>query len=574
VTGQARTAEEGQLERSLKNRTSALRNERNRFAALAFVWGDLLLELDEDLKIVFASGAAEGLLGQSTQQIEGRAFRDLLAPQFRALVHEMLLVARRRGRMDNVLVRFARPDESMSPPVSMTGYFLPDLGGHFFVALRVSVNTLPHDLAQSIRRDNATGLLDEESLSRVVTERLISQRETGAQQKFSLFVLDAFDPLCNRMQAIERDEMLSGIGAFLRAHSVAGDTAGRLNSNQFGLLHRPDVKIGELEKRIAQCALDADPAHQGVRITTAETDFTADKTPPGDLARGVLYSIRRFCERQQHGFTFSRLSGQMPNLVNDTFSAMEDFGKRVDRLEFDAVYQPIVRLPSAEIHHFEVLARFYDDQGQLIPTERLITFAEQVNMIHRLDLAMMRRTLKWIRSQLEEGIDARVAVNVSGQSLENPDFCRSVIALFERNRNSLPQLMLEITETAKIEDMDGAAIWLTRFRDFGVEICLDDFGTGASNFRYLSSLDVDYVKMDGISIRQSLRSAKGRAFLKSLVDLCHQLGVEVVAEMIETDEMRELVTKAGFDYAQGYLFGKPERDITSYWQNIGRRKRR
>ncbi len=559
---------------SLKKHASSLRNERNRFAALAFVWGDLLLELDEDFRIVFASGASEGILGQSTQQIEGGPFVDLLASHFRPLVSEMLHVARRRGRMDNVLVRFIRPDERISPPVSLTGYFLPDLDGHFFVALRVTVNSLPHDVLQSIQRDGATGLLDEESLSRVVTERLMAQRESGKNQKFSLFTLNAFDPLCARMETVARDEMLSTIGAFFRAHSVAGDTAGRINTNQFGMLHNPEVRIGDLEDRISQCALNADPKGEGVIVRTSETDFTADAMPPGDLARGVLYSIRRFCDKQEHNFTFSRLSGHMPNLVNDTFGAMRDFGQRVDRLEFDAVYQPIVRLPSAEIHHFEVLVRFYREDGELIPTDKLIMFAEQVNMIHRLDLAMLRRTLKWIDHQLDEGIDARVAVNVSGNSLANPDFCRSVIALFERSNKALPQLMIEITETAEITDLEHASRWLERFRQYGVEICLDDFGTGAANFSYLSAMEVDYVKIDGPSIHQSLKTSKGQAFLRSLVGLCHQLGVEVVAEMIETDDMRDLVTKAGFDYAQGYLFGKPEKDITSYWRKLRSRRGR
>tara|TARA_R110000868_G_scaffold409080_1_gene693926 strand:+ start:50921 stop:52609 length:1689 start_codon:yes stop_codon:yes gene_type:complete len=556
------------LDKLLKSRASALRNERNRFAALAFVWGDLLLELDDDLRIVFASGAADGMLGRAAVDLEGHTLQSVLAPQFRPLVQEMLFAARRRGRMDNIQVRFIRPDEQLSAPVSMSGYFLPDLGDHFFVALRIAVNTLPHDIARSIKRDAATGLLDEQSLSRVVTERLMAQRETGAEHKFSLMTLNAFDPLCKRMEQIERDEMLASIGAFLRAHSVAGDTAGRMNGNQFGMLHRADIPVGELESRIADCARNADPAGTGVEISTSVTDFTAEMIPPGDLARGVLYSIRRFCDRQEHGFTFSCLTGQAPNLVNDTFSAMRDFGMRIDRLKFDAVYQPIVRLPSAEIHHFEVLARFYDDDDKLIPTERLITFAEQVNMIHRLDLAMMRRTLKWIRNQLDDGIDVRVAVNVSGDSIEHPDFCRSVIALFERNRDTMGHLMIEITETARISDLDNAAVWISRFRDFGVEICLDDFGTGASNFRYISALEVDYVKLDGEAIRQSLKSSKGRVFMTSLVDLCHELDIEVVAEMIETDAMRDMVIKAGFDYAQGYLFGKPEKDITRYWRNV------
>ena len=555
------------MNKQLKARTTVLRNERNRFAALAFVWGDLLLELDADLRIVFASGVSDGIMGHRAQDLSGKPFIGFLAKQFRPLVTEMLQVARRRGRMDNIQIRFAHQDDMLSPPVSISGYFLPDLGDHFFVALRVAVNALSPDVAATLQRDSATGLLDEESLSKVVTERLMAQRETGAEHKFTLMTLNAFDPLCARMKQIEQAELMASVGAFLRAHSVAGDTAGRLGAEQFGMLHRPDVPIGDLEKRIGECIRDADPAGVGIKVSSTVTDFTAEVIPPGDLARGVLYSIRRFCQRQEHSFTFSRLMGQADNLVNNTFSAMQDFGMRVDQLKFDTVYQPIVRLPTAEIHHFEVLVRFYDDDGKLIPTEELITFAEEVNMVHRLDLAMLRRNIKWIRSQLDMGICARVAVNVSGHSLENPDFCLSVIALFERNRDALGQLMLEVTETAEISDIDTAAKWVSRFREFGVEICLDDFGTGASNFRYLSAMDIDYVKIDGESIRQSTKTAKGLAFLRSLVDLCHEIDVEVVAEMIETDKMRELVTKAGFDYAQGYLFGKPEADISLYWRD-------
>jgi EAL domain-containing protein (putative c-di-GMP-specific phosphodiesterase class I)/GGDEF domain-containing protein len=555
------------LEKLLQARTTELRNERNRFAALAFVWGDLLLELDGDFRIVFASGASEGILGRKPEDLSGKMLTPFLAKQFQPLVTEMLQVARRRGRMDNIRVRFNQANDMQSPPVSMSGYFLPDLGDHFFVALRLAINALPPEIAASIQRDNATGLLDEESLSRVVTERLVAQRETGTEHQFTLMTLKAFDPLCKRMEEIERAELMSSIGAFLRAHSVAGDTAGRLGPEQFGMLHRPDVPIGELEKRIGECIRDADPEGMGVEVSSSVTDFTAEVVPPGDLARGVLYSIRRFCDRQDHGFTFSRLMGQADNLVNSTFSAMLDFGTRVDKLKFDAVYQPIVRLPNAEIHHFEVLVRFYDDDGNHIPTQDLVTFAEQVNMVHKLDLAMLRRSVKWLKSQIETGINARVAVNISGHSLSNPEFCQSVIALFERHRKALGQLMIEVTETAEIRDIDSAAKWISRFREFGVEICLDDFGTGASNFRYLSAMEVDYVKIDGESIRQSLKTVKGIAFLRSLVELCHEIDVEVVAEMIETEKMREMVTKAGFDYAQGYLFGKPEADITLYWRD-------
>lgn len=563
----------GQGSRRLLARTQALRNERNRYAALAFCWGDLLLELDESLRVVFATGASAALIGREPDALAGVPIDTLLARPFRALVSEMLEVARRRGRMENIVVRF-EGDKGLSPPLSLAGYFLPDLGGHFFLAVRISVDTLPPALADSIVRESESGLLDAESFATVAAERMLAGRDAGQDYQFSLLTLNAFGDLCGRLEEEARTEMVAGIGAFLRANSVAGDSAGRFDSERFGLLHRPEILVTDLERRIADCARAGDPDGVGVVVDAASDTLAMNDFSEADMARGLVYAIRRFCDQQGRDFALRRLGGSLPILVQDTLGAMRDFTGRVAAGDFAVAFQPIVALPTAEIHHFEALLRFADAKGRPVPAPEVIEFAEEAGLITSFDLAMIRKVLTWLRDGAGRELPCSVAVNVSGQSMTDTGFAGELLEMLDSFGPTAQRVMIEVTETAQMVDLDAAADLVAALHKRDIRICLDDFGTGASNFRYLSALAVDYVKIDGQSVRHALASKNGRAFLESLVGLCKRLKVHTIAEMIEDERTLKLVRACGFDYAQGYLFGRPEADAAAYVRPLTPKKQR
>ena len=153
-------------------------------------------------------------------------------------------------------------------------------------------------------------------------------------------------------------------------------------------------------------------------------------------------------------------------------------------------------------------------------------------------------------------------------------------SLLMQNPWTRQRLIFEITESSRVEDLEGANAFIQSLRKLGYMMCLDDFGAGASNFEYLSKIEVDFVKLDGAAVRHAVQARKGKAFLKALVTLCEQLGVSTVAEMVEDEHTLAFVRDCGIHFVQGYVFGMPAADIRDFSElqfrrlTAGRGKRR
>ena len=210
-----------------------------------------------------------------------------------------------------------------------------------------------------------------------------------------------------------------------------------------------------------------------------------------------------------------------------------------------------------------MLARF---DGTKSPFD-MIQFAEKVGMIEEIDLAMCQRA---IATLLEiEGQPLDLAVNMSGRSLDSDMFVEAVTKLFEPYPQLNKQILFEITELTAITDLKRVDRILRKWRKAGYRICLDDFGAGASSFPYLQALSIDFAKIDGAYIARMRDSSKDRALLKAMVSVCHELGVGVIAEMVERVEQARELLEMGIDYGQGYLFGRPSPTITAFAPALG-----
>jgi len=183
-----------------------------------------------------------------------------------------------------------------------------------------------------------------------------------------------------------------------------------------------------------------------------------------------------------------------------------------------------------------------------------VTLAETVGLTEELDLAVAETAI-----QASAGLAAgqRIAVNVSGLSLQSESFRAAFFALLDGSAHACQRLMVELTESAEIEDEAAAASMMVALRERGVPVCLDDFGAGAAAFRYLKAFRVDYVKVDGSFVEAAMRSDRDRSFVASMVDLSVAVGAKVVAERIESEEAAQMMLGLGVHLGQGWHFGKP-----------------
>jgi EAL domain-containing protein (putative c-di-GMP-specific phosphodiesterase class I) len=285
----------------------------------------------------------------------------------------------------------------------------------------------------------------------------------------------------------------------------------------------------------------------------------------------LLYTVNQFCESGGQDFKMSSLSDNLQTMTRDTTEKLAKFRHIAERGKFDIAYQPIVDLETEVIHHFEALARF-GHRLDRSPYD-LITFAENTGVIADFDLAMAKRVLNWLKDENSRGMMHVVAVNVSGQSLANTVFVNALHDLLQKFNAIRCQLMFEITESARIDDLEAANRFIRGLQNAGHKVCLDDFGAGAAALRYLHALEVDVVKIDGQYVRSAMMRNRNKAFLKAVAGLCHDLGITTIAEMIEDDDQADMLREAGVRFGQGYLYGKPSFDVNDF-ANAPKRARR
>jgi EAL domain-containing protein (putative c-di-GMP-specific phosphodiesterase class I) len=153
---------------------------------------------------------------------------------------------------------------------------------------------------------------------------------------------------------------------------------------------------------------------------------------------------------------------------------------------------------------------------------------------------------------------AAIALNLSGLSVQSPEFrIRMLAALDRKVLGAAPRLLVELTETAEIEDEASAAQTLEALRERGIAVCLDDFGAGAAAFRYLRRFRVDHVKIDGAYVRHAAEDERDRGFVAAMVDLARTVGADTIAEQIENEAVADVMRAVGVRYGQGWLFGRP-----------------
>jgi len=205
------------------------------------------------------------------------------------------------------------------------------------------------------------------------------------------------------------------------------------------------------------------------------------------------------------------------------------------------------------IPHYEMLLLVKDKEGNTTPPAEFIEAAELYNKMVEVDRWVVQSIFQWAykHPDLLQKLGG-VAINLSGQSLNDVDFLEFVQSMFEQYPISPQRVCFEITETVAIINMTFAINIIHSIRELGCEFALDDFGTGLSSYAYLKNLPVDYLKIDGVFVKDLVNNSADQAMVKSINEIGHFLGMKTVAEFVENNEIMEVLKEIGVDYAQGY----------------------
>jgi len=243
------------------------------------------------------------------------------------------------------------------------------------------------------------------------------------------------------------------------------------------------------------------------------------------------------------------IPAMMSNSLSDLESARVYNALNDNRLGM--FYQPIVRAGTSKfVAFYEGLARIQMPGGAMISAGQFMPFVENTTLGTRLD----RRILQLALKQLDDNTDIRLSINMSVLSMRDSGW----LAILESaDSNVCERLIIEITEGAAMSDVELTTAFMHRVRQKHCSIALDDFGTGATSFRYFKDFRFDFVKIDGLFIRDLGYDKDNQVLVQALIDISKHFDMVTVAEFIETDGEAEMAAKLGVDCLQGYLIGEP-----------------
>jgi diguanylate cyclase (GGDEF)-like protein len=374
------------------------------------------------------------------------------------------------------------------------------------------------------------------------------------------FLLVAIDNLGHLNQAYgysAADEAIVQVAKRIRSQMRGADHLGLFSGNKFGLILKectPEDLVIASERLLA--GVRNDP------IQTPAGTLAVTITIGGVTAPRHARTVDEILSRAQDALDSARsrrpgsFMPYQPNIERDAkreenVRATDEIVAALNERRITLAYEPVVEAGSRHNAFYECLMRVRRADGAFAHANEIIPVAERLGLVRLLD----HRVLEMVVQELSAAPSLRASVNVSPASTIDPNWWNGLAGMLNAHAGVGERLIIEITETAVIRDIDEARGFVARVKDLGCKIAIDDFGAGYTSFRNLRKLGVDIVKIDGSFIHNIARSEDDRAFAHTLIDLAHRLGLKTVAEWVKDEPATEMLRGWGCDYLQGELVG-------------------
>jgi diguanylate cyclase (GGDEF)-like protein/PAS domain S-box-containing protein len=424
---------------------------------------------------------------------------------------------------------------------------------------------LSEQLSYQASHDDLTGLINRREFERR-TERLLSTIELDKDEHALCYMdLDQFKVINDTYGHVAGDELLRQLARKLQGTIRKRDTLARLGGDEFGVLmeHCTLEQAHRVADEILKAIMDYQLFWEGnvfrigvsiglVGVTEASGDFT-ELYKRADAACYLAKDLGR-----------NRIHTYHPD---DTELAVRHgemqwvgrINQALDEDRFCLYAQSIVSLDGSDNRHYELLIRMLGEQGEIIPPGSFLPAAERYNLIEKVDAWVVSHACALLAEYplFFEQVSF-VSINLSGPSLTNKHFLESILHIFKETGVSPNKVCFEVTETVAVSNLDSAISFIQTLKESGFRFALDDFGSGISSFGYLKNLPVDYLKIDGMFVKDIVEDPIDYAMVKSINEIGHLMGMQTIAEFVENDEIKVMLTDIGVDYGQGYGLGKPK----------------
>ena len=537
--------------------------------------GDGVITTDAAGNTQFLNRIAEQLTGWSNELARGADVGQILhlideanGELLENVVHKCLRTRQAVGlsRRSQLVTRDGRHlavEDSAAPIWSKQGEVLGAVAVFHDVSHE---RKLAHQLSWQAAHDTLTGLINRREFELAVAAALASAKEEGHCHALLFMDIDNFKIVNDTSGHGAGDVLLQLLAKMLQTHMRDSDTLARLGGDELGVLlsHCPPAQALNIANNIRQSVRDfrfvwdGRGFELGVSIGLVQIDENSKSMTELLIAADqACYLAKEQGRNRVHVYRESDVMiahrhGEMlwVTRLNDAFADER----------FRLFAQPIVGLHPGTRAHDEVLVRI-DSGGGLILPGAFIPAAERYDLMAAIDRWVITHVCRHVQAEAaaratEAGPPPLYSINLSGISLNDDAMLAHITACFRIHGIDPSMICFEITETAIIANLPKAQLFMDQLRRLGCRFSLDDFGSGLSSFAYLRSLPVDFLKIDGVFIRDIAHNDINRAMVKAINEVGHVMGIQTVAEYVEDAATLAVVKDIGIDYAQGYAVGR------------------
>jgi diguanylate cyclase (GGDEF)-like protein/PAS domain S-box-containing protein len=411
--------------------------------------------------------------------------------------------------------------------------------------------------------DFLTGLFNRRHFEQVLAQEVERSARYGAPGAVLLIDLDNFKEVNDTFGHMAGDDLLKGIGGLLRHRMRRTDTLARVGGDEFAVLlpqtgaEQAQVVADEFVKALGRQT--AVLASQSIRITASVGVALFDGLGAMDVLARADLAMYEAKQAGRNRFVIWRPDAVGTGPGSAPHKEDERICQAIQEEQFVIFWQPILDLETMKVGQYEILLRLpgSDDCEPLLPNSFLYV-AERFGLIMAIDRWVVRKAIALIAADSRAGRKLVLHVNLSGKSICDPQFVGIVEEALLEGGIDPACLILEITETAAISNLEQARVFADRLRRRGCLVALDDFGAGFASFYYIKNFPFDYLKIDGEFIRDLGVNPVNRLVVQAIVGIARGMRKKTIAEFVGDADSVRLLRESGVDYAQGYHIGRPQ----------------
>ena len=418
---------------------------------------------------------------------------------------------------------------------------------------------LKEQLSYQASHDYLTGLINRRDFENQLVNTLNSKEISNSHHILLFIDLDHFKVVNDTSGHVAGDQILKSASKILEKSLRKNDLLSRIGGDEFGVLltncnGEKGFEIAEnLRKAIDNFNFKWGDNHYNLSASIGLTSIDEKTVSMEDAMREAdiaCYEAKDSGKNNVFVYKGSKNSKRETDML-----WLSRIIQAIDKQQFELYVQPIVFCQSLQTSHYEILLRLKLENDEIISPAEFIPVAERNGAMAKIDKWVVETSIQWLKDNPLRKIN--LAINLSGASLGDNDFCEYLKAKISDSNLAKNQLCFEITETSAIRNYETAQYFIKCSKEYGVSFALDDFGSGLSSFSYLKSFPVDYLKIDGSFVKEMVHNPIDRAMVKSIHEVGKVMGIKTIAEFVEDYAIIESCRSLGIDYLQGYGISKP-----------------